>query len=290
MNIFLIFRIYRKLIYNFFVLILCNSLFSFKTLSEATTVGQQHFRSSILNSEVSKQIHDQQETSLCWAFALATMLRSSLKVFLKSRMQSSITGLKCVDSNRFHKRLRREIIMMSIPKPLIIKYKMIEHPNKEDFQDEIIDKQRQNLKLAVYRVSLFTLDLILFHRNSYLETHYKFHEFKLAHPSVIDPPGIDLLKSIEEIFRHNGFLEKRPHFQVYEINTVASLKHHFTKNQPMILTGICPAIIAYNQFSSYDPIAHAMVATGINTKNVNNKQEDFVQCKNSYRDDPSQPG
>ena len=133
-----------------FILILCNSFFSFKTLSEATTNGHQHFRSSILNSGVSKQIHDQQETSLCWAFALATMIRTSLKVFLKSRMQSSC---KCVDSNRFHKRLRREIIMMSIPKPLIIKYKMIEHPNKEDFQDEIIDKQYHNLKLAVLRVS-----------------------------------------------------------------------------------------------------------------------------------------
>ena len=87
-------------------------------------------------------------------------------------MQSSIAGLKCVDSNRFHKRLRREIIMMPIPKPLIIKYKMIAHPNKEDFQDEIIDKQHHSLKLAVLRVSLFTLDLILFYRNSYLETHY----------------------------------------------------------------------------------------------------------------------
>ena len=135
------------------MLIPCNSLFSFKTLSEATTIGHQRFRSSILNSEVSKQIHDQQETSLCWAFALATMLRSSLKVFLKSRMQSGFASVQTVDSNRFHKRLRREIIMMSIPKPLIIKYKMIEHPNKEDFQDEIIDKQYHNLKLAVLRVS-----------------------------------------------------------------------------------------------------------------------------------------
>lgn len=105
---------------------------------------------------------------------------------------------------------------------------------------------------------------------------------------MIDPPGIDLLKSIEDIFRQNGFLEKRPHFQVHEIKTVASLKNHFTMNQPMILSGICPAIIAY-QFSN-DVIAHAMVATGINTIQVNNKQEDFVQCKNSYRDDPSQPG
>lgn len=72
---------------------------------------------------------------------------------MKSRIQSGFASVQTVDSNRFHKRLRREIIMMSIPKPLIIKYKMIEHPNKEDFQDEIIDKQYHNLKLAVLRVS-----------------------------------------------------------------------------------------------------------------------------------------
>ena len=136
-----------------------NSLFSFKTLSEATSIGRQRFRSSILNSKVSKQIHDQQETSLCWAYALATMLRSSLRVFLKSRMQSESNALKIeaaleiVDSNWFHKRLRREIIMMPIPKPMIIKYKMIEHPNQEDFEDEIIEKQLHHLKLAVLRVS-----------------------------------------------------------------------------------------------------------------------------------------
>ena len=105
---------------------------------------------------------------------------------------------------------------------------------------------------------------------------------------MIDPPGIDLLKSIEDIFRQNGFLEKRPHFEVHEINTVARLKHHFTYNQSRVSMAICPAIIAC-QFSN-PPVAHAMVATGINRKIVNSKHVDFVQCKNSYRDDPSQPG
>ena len=62
-------------------------------------------------------------------------------------------ALEIVDSNWFHKRLRREIIMMPIPKPMIIKYKMIEHPNQEDFEDEIIEKQLHHLKLAVLRVS-----------------------------------------------------------------------------------------------------------------------------------------
>ena len=263
-----------------------NSLFSFKTLSEATSIGRQRFRSSILNSKVSKQIHDQQETSLCWAYALATMLRSSLRVFLKSRMPLGIAALKIVDSNCFHKRLRREIIMMPIPKPLIINYKMIDHPNQEDFEDEIIEKQLHHLKLAVLRVSSTLISFYLlsqvFIPDTIFESNWNFI-IKLTYPSSIDPPGICLLKSIQDIFCKVGLSENRPTFQIHEINTVEKLKTHLMK----VPTCICPVIIAY-QFSNH--IAHAMVATGIRPNRINNKQEDFVQCKNSYRDDTSQPG
>ena len=72
-------------------------------------------------------------------------------------MPSNIAALDIVDSNWFHKRLRREIIMMPIPKPTIIKYKMIDHPNQEAFEDEIIEKQLHNLRLAVQRVSFSLL-------------------------------------------------------------------------------------------------------------------------------------
>ena len=139
------------IIINFYL-----SLFSYKTLSEATTVGHQRFRSSILNSKVSKQIHDQKETSLCWAYALATMLRSSLRIYFGSKPHSSRSELAAInfaESNEFHKRLRREITMMPIPKPSYMEYKMIQHPNPEDFHDRIIEKQLHNLKLAVLRVS-----------------------------------------------------------------------------------------------------------------------------------------
>ena len=138
------------------------SLFSFKTLSEATPIVNQKFRSTILNSKVSKQIHDQQETSLCWAFALSTMLRMSLEVFLKKKTSigAGAPDLDFVKSNEFHKRLRSEIIMMPIPKPSVIKYKMIDFPNAEDFENEIIEKQLHNLKLAVLRVSYFSIENI----------------------------------------------------------------------------------------------------------------------------------
>ena len=110
----------------------------------------------------------------------------------------------------------------------------------------------------------------------------------MAYPSAIDSPGICLLKSIEDIFYKNGLSGKRPTFVFHEINTVTKLKHHLMNNQPLVSSGICPAIIAF-KFTNL-PIAHAMVATGISTNIINNKHEDFVQCKNSYRDDPSQPG
>ena len=132
------------------------SLFSYKTLSQATSTGHQYFRSSIINSNISKQIHDQQETSLCWAFALSTMLRSSLIIYFRSKTNLAISknlAISFAMSNEFHKRLRREITMMPIPKPSVIKYKMINHSTPEKFQDNVIAKQHHNLKLAILRVS-----------------------------------------------------------------------------------------------------------------------------------------
>ena len=236
----------------------------------------QKFRSSILNSKISKQIHDQQETSLCWAFALSTMLKTSLVVFLESFSPAKIDALDFVDSKDFHKRLRSEITMMPIPKPSVIKYKMIGCQNAEDFEDDIIEKQSHNLKLAVLRVSYF------FHRKEVFQIQLSMN-IQLVYPSAIDPPGIKLLRSIGHVFRKSGMGENPPIFQMKAINTVQKLKQYLLKNQ----TCISPAISAYN-FSTYE--AHAMVAAGIIFKEINGKIEDFVQCKNSYRDDPSQPG
>ena len=53
----------------------------FDVLSAATTTGYQLANSDILNSMVSKLIHDQAESSFCWAFAISSMLRQSLKMF-----------------------------------------------------------------------------------------------------------------------------------------------------------------------------------------------------------------
>ena len=52
-------------------------------ISAATTTGNQIANSDILNSMVSKLIHDQAESSFCWAFAISSMLRQSLKMFFQ---------------------------------------------------------------------------------------------------------------------------------------------------------------------------------------------------------------
>ena len=48
---------------------------------------------TLLNSKVSKDIHDQGESLFCWAFAISSMIRQSLKLFirgLKSRMYDDL--------------------------------------------------------------------------------------------------------------------------------------------------------------------------------------------------------
>ena len=71
----------------------------------------------------------------------------------------------------------------------------------------------------------------------------------------------------------------------HELSTCAMLKNHLLSND-----FIPPTLMAF-QFNNFpcDPLdinAHVMVATGIIVKNIQGKNEWFVQCKNSYRDDP----
>ena len=110
----------------------------------------------------------------------------------------------------------------------------------------------------------------------------------MANPSVMDPIGIELLKSIEHAFYLSG-LSDIPSFRVNEMNSCEELKQHCLKNHSLIPSCVCPVIVACQFYNSSIDV-HAMVATGIITRKINGKNEDFVQCKNSYRDDPSKPG
>ena len=68
---------------------------------------------------VSKHIHDQGESLFCWAFAISSMLRQSLKLFISGLDSGSYKigdALSKLSGNGFHKQLRNELIMLPIPK------------------------------------------------------------------------------------------------------------------------------------------------------------------------------
>ena len=83
------------------------------------------------------------------------MLRHSLKNFLKSvPMSSKIqNALQKVEENDFHKRLRNELIMLPIPKAKFFDRKVPSGVNRQDFEDEIIEKKAHVLESAISRVS-----------------------------------------------------------------------------------------------------------------------------------------
>ena len=85
---------------------------------------------TFLNSKASKDIHDQGKSLFCWAFAISSMIRQSLKLFirgLKSRVYDDIDeavsksilwseALTRLKDKNFHRQLRNELIMLPIPK------------------------------------------------------------------------------------------------------------------------------------------------------------------------------
>ena len=82
-----------------------------------TNIQKMHF--TLMNSKVSKNIRNQGETLFCWAFALSTMLRQSLNLFIGQLDGNSFKiddALKTLNSDDFHRQLRNELIMIPIPK------------------------------------------------------------------------------------------------------------------------------------------------------------------------------
>ena len=127
----------------------------FDVLSAATAAGQQLENRAIENSMVSKMIHDQAETSFCWAFAISSMLRQSIKMFFKTTGSNETTALLQLNENQFHKRLRNEMIMLPIPKTKFLNFKVPKGVDPDEFEEEIIGKQSHVLENAINRVSLY---------------------------------------------------------------------------------------------------------------------------------------
>ena len=115
----------------------CNDLDYF------TFTNIQKMQSTILNSKVSKNIRDQGETLFCWAFAISSMLRQSLNLFIGGiiNLKNKEEALKKLNSDDFHRQLRNELIMIPIPKIL-----------STEFNNEAPLSQGHYLGLAFERV------------------------------------------------------------------------------------------------------------------------------------------
>ena len=93
-------------------------------LDYVTFTNVQKMHSTLLNSKVSKNIRNQGETLFCWAFAISTMLRQSLNLFIENfaYFKHKNAALEKLNSNDFHRQLRNELIMIPVPKILSNEY------------------------------------------------------------------------------------------------------------------------------------------------------------------------
>ena len=123
---------------------------------------------TFLNPMVSKTIHHQADTNLCWAFATATMLRQSLKSFVMKlyikhkkmyadldSIRNAMKKLKDVEkkgdkklgdekqSDFFHRQLRNELIHLPIPK------------NPSTDNNQFRSSQAHSVRMAFNRVRQF---------------------------------------------------------------------------------------------------------------------------------------
>ena len=105
------------------------------------------------------------ETSFCWSFAISSMLRQSLNLFLqelKLKHRNSIDyerkikfALTLLNGNDFHKRLRNEIVMVPIPKIKFHDHLIQQMKTSKNYKDEIQRQQGHLLEKAIDRVCNF---------------------------------------------------------------------------------------------------------------------------------------
>ena len=103
----------------------------------------------------------------------------------------------------------------------------------------------------------------------------------------MDPAGILMLRSVRIVFELLGLQPESIKFKKEEF-TSDNLIKALTENPKK-----CPAIVTFNLFGV--PSLHIMVATNALkgkefTREPLLKERWFINCKNSYRDDISEPG
>ena len=177
---------------------------------------------------------------------------------------------------------RNELIMIPVPKPKFFERKVPSGQSEDVYFDEITRRQTHILRDAIDRVSSVK---VLFYSDG-----IKF--VKLVYPSAMDPAGILMLRSIRIVFEMIGLRPESMNFIKQEFNADNLVKALTEKPKK------CPAIVTFNLTGDRSP--HVMVATnaikgvefihgqGPFIEALQNKW--FINCKNSYRDEISEPG
>ena len=103
----------------------------------------------------------------------------------------------------------------------------------------------------------------------------------------MDPAGILMLRSVRIVFEKVGIQPELLKFKKEEFNSTNLVKA-LTESPKK-----CPAIVTVNLFGDCSP--HIMVATNaLQGKDFTYEpflqEQWFITCKNSYRDDISEPG
>ena len=193
--------------------------------------------------------------------------------------------------------------MITLPKPKFAETNVPTGISKDAYRDKIIDMQSHVLKDAIDRVSIrdiiykYKLCTIkstkLFQRFFY--DLFLLYVFQLVYPSAIDPSGILMLRSIRKVFELLGIQPESIQFQKEEFNGQNVIDA--LRNEPKK----CPVITAadftdcfVSQGAPTSP--HVMVTAGalkgseFVPTNTSVANQWFIKCKNSYGNDPAQPG
>ena len=106
---------------------------------------------------------------------------------------------------------------------------------------------------------------------------------------MIDPAGLEMLNSVVEILKLVGL-------EMKDLNIEVESFDENTMSEAVQKSGKCPVIQAMNVKQNGTDVHHAMVVTGIKPKRMqipglpSIPSFPFLQCKNSFRSDPTEPG
>ena len=98
-----------------------------------------------------------------------------------------------------------------------------------------------------------------------------------------------MLDSIRDIFSTANIQFESVNFTAEEINGPNDMIHCIENDKKTPVVSACNPQFC-QATGQWLLNAHAMVATGIKSEVIGGQRKQFLQCKNSYRDDPNQSG